>query len=143
MTRSGFLVALTCVLIGTCIGTAAAAPGDLDPSFNGTGELTLTPDGKSGEIDDVAIQSDGKVVLAGTANIDLAAGLYEITVTRLNPNGTIDQGFGTGGTTVVTSKGLTGPSDTASAVVIQGDGRILVAAPRSTERVSGTERSRA
>ena len=60
----------------------------------------------AGEIDDVAIQPDGKLVLAGTANINPAAGLYEITVTRVNPNGTIDQGFGTGGTTIVTSKGL-------------------------------------
>jgi hypothetical protein len=63
-------------------GTAAAAPGDLDSSFNGSGKLTFAPGGKQSEIDDVAIQPDGKLVLAGWIDQDGTGGNLDFLVVR-------------------------------------------------------------
>jgi uncharacterized delta-60 repeat protein len=107
-------------------GSAMAAPGDLDSSFDGDGKLTFAPGGKKAEIDDVAIQPDGKLVLAGWIDQDGTGGNVDFLVVRLNPNGSFDPGFGSGGVATVnfTGKGLT--SDTASAVAVQPDGKIVV-----------------
>ena len=102
---------------------AAGAPGDLDLSFNGSGKLTFAPGGKQSEIDDVAIQLDGKLVLAGWID---ATGSSDFLVVRLNPDGSFDQGFGTGGIATINfpAKGTT--TDTGSGVAIRPDGKIVV-----------------
>ena len=48
-----------------CAPSALAAPGDLDSSFGDGGRATLTPAGREAVYSDVAIQPDGKIVLAG------------------------------------------------------------------------------
>jgi uncharacterized delta-60 repeat protein len=107
-------------------GSATAAPGDLDPSFHGDGKLTFAPNGKHAEIDDVAIQPDGKLVLAGWIDQDGTGGELDFLVVRLNTDGSFDPGFGSGGIATVNfvGKGLT--SDTASGVAVQPDGKIVV-----------------
>lgn len=69
----------------------------------------------------IAIQADGKVVVAGTAstgfNIDFA-------LARYNVDGSLDTAFGAGGK-VITPIGA--GDDTARAVAIQADGKIVVA----------------
>jgi uncharacterized delta-60 repeat protein len=93
-------------------GPALAAPGDLDPSFDGDGKV-ITPDG---QINDVAVQEDGKIVVAGNDDETL-------TLARYNPNGSLDTSFGSGGK-VTTNFGHTG---IAKAVALQPDGKIVVA----------------
>ena len=61
--------------------------GTIDSSFN----LTPAPDGV---VRDIAIQSDGKIVIGG--EFTHAAGLPLGRVARLNPDGTIDSSFATG-----------------------------------------------
>jgi len=119
------IVLAACGLAGTA-GTAAAAPGDLDSSFDGTGKLTFAPGGKQSEIDDIAIQPDGKLVLVGWIDQDGTGGNLDFLVVRLNPDGSFDQGFGSGGVATVnfSGKGLT--ADTASGVAIRPDGKIVV-----------------
>jgi uncharacterized delta-60 repeat protein len=103
------------------VTAASAAPGDLDPSFNGTGKLTTLPGGLQIAVADTAIQTDGKIVLVGTANDDFA-------VARLNPDGSPDTGFGNGGAAVVNAVTSGANSqDLANAVAIQPDGKIVVA----------------
>src|SRR3954453_19778169 len=119
------LAAAAMVLAGASYsGTATAAPGDLDSSFAGGGKLTFAPGGKQSEIDDVAVQPDGKLLLAGW--IDQGSNL-DFLVVRLNPNGSFDQSFGSGGIATMSfpSKGTS--NDTASGVAIQPDGKIVVA----------------
>src|SRR5207249_320371 len=68
--------------------------GGLDPSFGGTGKLRLDLSGGDfGKA--VAIDSVGRVVLAGYNNI--GQGGRDFDIFRLNPDGSFDQSFGTGG----------------------------------------------
>jgi uncharacterized delta-60 repeat protein len=117
-------IVVVCALV-TYTATAAAAPGDLDPSFAGGGKLTFAPGGKLTEVDDVALQPDGKLVLAGWT--DPTGSNADFLVARLNPDGSFDQGFGTGGVATMNfpAKGTT--TDTASGVAVQPDGKIVVA----------------
>jgi uncharacterized delta-60 repeat protein len=95
--------------------------GSLDATFGtlGTGYESVSNLALPG----VAGQSDDRIVLAGTASD--AHGNQEIGVDRLNPDGTMDTSFGTGG--VVLTPLPTGGAFTR-AVAIQANGQILVAA---------------
>lgn len=107
------LIAL--LLVG--INQTLAASGDLDSSFGSGGKVT-TPVGSGRDLAQaMALQTDGKIVVAGYARNDFA-------LVRYNPNGTLDATFGTGGK-VITPIG-TGV-DEAYAIVIQPDGRIVAA----------------
>jgi len=68
----------------------------------------------------VAIQTDGKIVVAGSSTSDR---ITAIAVVRYNSNGTLDTAFGTGGIVVLHGEsGYLGNS-----VAIQADGKIVVA----------------
>jgi uncharacterized delta-60 repeat protein len=97
--------------------------GSPDTGF-GTGGVVLTDLGSgSGDvIRAVAIQADGKIVVAGYSD---ANGSYDFALARYKKNGILDTGFGTGGV-VLTDLG-TSSVDTALAVAIQSDGKILLA----------------
>jgi uncharacterized delta-60 repeat protein len=67
----------------------------------------------------VALQSDGKIVVAGrSSNINV-----DFAVARFNSNGTLDTGFAAGGTLTVDFFGFT---DIAESVAVQSDGNIVV-----------------
>ncbi len=108
-----------------CAPSALAAPGDLDSSFGDGGRVTLTPAGREAVYSDVAIQPDGKIVLAGYTNS--STGDTDIAVTRLNSNGTPDQGFGSGGTLAINTDFAGRRNDLGNAVTLQPDGKIVVA----------------
>jgi uncharacterized delta-60 repeat protein len=85
----------------------------------------------------VAVQPDGKVVVAGPTNVDSitqVGGDQQFGVARYNPDGTLDAGFGAGGIDgdgrVSTNFALlpsgAGTDDSAAAVALQSDGKIVV-----------------
>src|SRR5436305_1162892 len=75
----------------------AAAP--LDPTFGSGGMETLPVSPTTDEANAVAVQPDGKIVVAGSAEVTDAAGTHaEFAVVRLNADGSLDTGFGSGGT---------------------------------------------
>ncbi|HWY23259.1 MAG TPA: hypothetical protein VNX26_18675 [Candidatus Acidoferrum sp.] len=90
--------------------------GNLDTSFGNGGSVTLS---FATSPVAMALQADGKIVLAGRINNNTE---NVFAVARLNANGSVDTGFGTGGT-VTTDMGFPG---TTEAVVIQPDGKILL-----------------
>jgi uncharacterized delta-60 repeat protein len=90
--------------------------GSLDSSF-GTGGIATVPIGSVAQATGLAIQSDGKIVLGGAAVTDH----HRFVVARLNSNGTIDSGFGTGGYTKFNPDGV------AWGLVLQPDGKIALA----------------
>lgn len=97
--------------------------GTLDPSFNGTGIVTIPV----GTMDDfcrnVAVQDDGKIVLVGLSYD--GATTYDLAVVRLNENGSLDTSFnGTGKALTFVGTGNSAGND----VAVQGDGKIVVAA---------------
>src|SRR2546423_3942510 len=71
----------------------------------------------------MVLQADGKIVLAGSAaNVNFPVNA-DFAAARLNSDGSLDSGFGSGGM-VVTDMGDV--SDGASGVVMQGNNIILV-----------------
>src|SRR5262249_42495482 len=103
-------------------GRAMAAPGQLDPSF-GTSGLVLTNFGRSEAANGIAIQRDGKVVVAGVS--DAGTDGADFAVARYNPDGSLDTTFGPDHTGKVITP--FGDFDAAAGVAIQRNGKIVVA----------------
>ena len=99
--------------------------GSLDASFGLGGKVT-TPIGQSGVALDVAIQSDGRIVVAGASVVEYD---HDFAVLRYNPDGSLDASFGDNGvvTTPIASQENEGGSDLAYSLAIQSDGKIVVA----------------
>ncbi|MGV3658619.1 MAG: LamG-like jellyroll fold domain-containing protein, partial [Prosthecobacter sp.] len=98
--------------------TAAGVP---DVSFDGDGKLTTLVDSQDSRAHGMAVQSDGKLVVAGFAS---TGGGSDFAVARYHPNGTLDTGFdGDGKKTFAMGDG----DDYAMGVAIHHDGQIMVA----------------
>lgn len=95
--------------------------GDFDNSFSGDGLLDIDIV-NSDEINDIAIQSDGKIILVGSTD-NLGASDYGIA--RLNTNGSLDNTFNGTGIATYSFPGST--EDIPYSVHLQPDGKILVA----------------
>lgn len=81
----------------------------------------------------VAVQPDGKIVLAGSAD---SGARNDIAVARFLPDGSADRGFGHAGTVLTDVRGA-GGNDVARGLALQPDGRILVAG--GTDAGGGSE----
>lgn len=98
--------------------------GSLDNSFDGDGITIVSAPNEDNQAYAVAIQSDGKIVIGGY--FDTLPGLQRtniLAVVRLNQDGSLDNSFDLDG--IVTTD-VTGELDTAYAVLVQPDGKILV-----------------
>ena len=163
------LTLLGCLWLGAT--SAAAAPGDLDPSFSGDGKLVgysasyydlrepgfvdmvlqgdgrivavgdygvvrLNPDGsgdasfvidppytESLSFGAVALQADGKIVVAGH-EYNYATDDGDFFVARHNPDGSRDNTFSGDGIVTID---FGGHDDRAKALVVEPDGKIVVA----------------
>lgn len=105
------------------------AQGGLDPSFNGTGGLHLPLEHRCywNEGCAVAVQSDGKIVVAFSAT---GTGKYDMVVARFHVNGVIDTGFGLSGMRAID---FYGEPDIPYDIVIQPDGKIVVVGTALTD----------
>src|SRR6266481_137117 len=92
--------------------------GSLDPSF-GVGGLVIPPFDLGRDVYQEALQSDGKIVVAGSYSPNP---WWNFTVARYNPDGSPDTSFGQGGFSYVAD--FIGQ---AFGVAIQNDGKIVVA----------------
>src|SRR5215471_7757787 len=110
-----FLSAI-CVLLNTTASFAQA--GSLDSSFGKNGALR-TKIGYSAAGFSVAIQPDGKILVAGTASF--ATG--DFVLVRYTSAGNLNAGFGSNGIAATDF----GQEDQGLSVVIKPDGKILVA----------------
>ena len=98
-----------------------ARPGDLDSTFDFDGKTTAS----FGTLDfavDVAIQSDGKIVVAGNSAGGIEPSLTDFSLVRYNPDGSPDTSFGSGGKVFIPEPG----DQRATALAIQSDGKIIV-----------------
>jgi uncharacterized delta-60 repeat protein len=96
--------------------------GSPDPGFSGNGFADFPLGAGLDEADDVARQVDGKIVAAGfTAD---AADVSKGAVMRLNPDGSPDGSFGTGGLATIDAGGTT---NAVTDLLIQPDGKIVAA----------------
>jgi uncharacterized delta-60 repeat protein len=113
------------VVAGYSIGSFALARynsnGSLDTTFDGDGKVTTAVGGFNDYANSVAIQSDGKIVVAGSS---YNGSSHDFALVRYNSNGSLDTTFdGDGKVTTTVGSG----DDEAHSVAIQSDGKIVVA----------------
>ncbi|MGW4753352.1 calcium-binding protein [Streptomyces chartreusis] len=103
--------------------------GSVDTSFGGgDGEVVTDFENGNDVAQRVAVQPDGKIVVAGRhqETDDEFAGCCWFTVARYNSDGSVDTSFGGGDGWV--SPGLAGGAEEAVGVAVQPDGRIVAGA---------------
>ncbi|MEO5718236.1 MAG: delta-60 repeat domain-containing protein [Chthoniobacterales bacterium] len=103
---------------------ALAADGDLDPTFGHGGSTTTDFQHSTDIAYAVARQADGKLVVVGTTYMNNDFSTQDFALVRYNADGTVDGSFGTNGRVTTNFTGL---AASISSVVIQPDGKILVA----------------
>jgi uncharacterized delta-60 repeat protein len=111
-----------CAVLICVSSLAAAQAGHLDTTFGSAGIFTFsltTNNGSSNQASAVALQSDGKIVVAG--QLGSRSGLL-----RLTSNGSLDSSFGKGGVVVTKIGGVI--LQNFGGLAIQSDGKIVVAA---------------
>src|ERR1700733_2034887 len=96
-----------------------STPGD----HFGTGGKFTFAEGLGANVSSMAIQKDGKILLAGWGEPTDFGPIYWL-VLRLNPNGTLDKTFGKNGE--ATFK-FTGEEAQINAMAVQSDGKIVLA----------------
>ena len=108
----GFLMLLAPVVL-------ADGPGDLDPTFGDDGLVTTTI-GLYSRGYAVAIQTDGKILVAGDARSESG---FDFALARYTSAGQLDPTFGVGGIVTTTIEGVA----SVIAMTVQPDGKIVVA----------------
>ena len=121
----GKIVAAGSAYTGAATGSDFAlarynSDGSLDATFGAEGLVTTDVGGSQEVARSVAVQGDGQIVIAGWSDSQL-----DFILARYNSNGSLDTTFGAGGI-VITDIG-SGAPDSANALAIQADGKILVA----------------
>lgn len=107
------------------IKNALGQAGNLDYSFGINGK-TITDFANSADVSySIAIQPDGKIVLAGTTGNDSS----DFAIARFNENGNLDSTFNKNGK-VTTDLGS--PYDACRSVAIQKDGKIIATGSAGT-----------
>lgn len=95
--------------------------GSLDSTFGGDGVVTTDVGSFDDEGVSVALQSDGKIVVAGSTVVPD----YDFVVVRYNTDGSLDNSFDSDG--ILTSDLNSGSDDFVAKVLVQSDGKILLA----------------
>jgi uncharacterized delta-60 repeat protein len=110
------------------------ADGSLDAKF-GNGGIVRTSFGRrtEGEASAVALQADGRIVVAGGL-FSSAPSRYELLVARYTPSGRLDASFGHAGIVRVLSSDLAGGE--LNEVVIGSGGRIVLAGATVLSRMT-------
>jgi uncharacterized delta-60 repeat protein len=118
MTFRRMTIATAAVALGVLLpasSASAASPGELDPSF-GTGGKVQAPFGPESFASGVAVQSDGKILVAGSPEESQG-----FSIARLLSNGNPDPSWGEGG--VVTTP--LGKFAESLDVAVQPDGKVV------------------
>ena len=111
------------------------ADGSVDKSFGSAGSVVTNVNGHYDQAQAVAIQPNGAIVVAGfadsTGSYHQVAGTGQFAAVRYNPNGGLDQTFGTGGIVVTSlngnaTLGSRGVDAEADDVIVQPDGKIVL-----------------
>lgn len=98
------------------------ANGSPDTSFDGDGKLTTDTGSVEERANNVAIQTDGKIVVAGHSYIgDNISGHRELALIRYNPDGSFDASFDGDG-----RLNTPGAGEYAEDLLLLSDGKILV-----------------
>jgi uncharacterized delta-60 repeat protein len=95
--------------------------GTLDNSFGISGKI-ITNINNNEVANSIALQTDGKIIITGGVHYDSTS--FDLIVLRYNLNGILDSSFGTNGKAITF---IGNGDDLGNSVVIQNDGKIIVA----------------
>jgi uncharacterized delta-60 repeat protein len=98
------------------------ASGAVDAGFGSGGTVKTDISGRGDQANAVAVQPDGRIVVAGLATDNVIDG--DFALARYNPDGTLDTTFGGDG---IVPTDLGTHDDAALALALQPDGRIVAA----------------
>ena len=101
--------------------------GSLDSSFGKSGRLFTDFGSTSDHAGDLALQSDGKLVVSGYR--DLGGGNFDYILARYNSDGNLDSSFGNGG---LVTTALGSNNDWQTFLTLQPDGKIILASAYSS-----------
>jgi uncharacterized delta-60 repeat protein len=105
--------------------------GALDTTFSGDGKQSIAFGAGLDEARQVAIQPDGKIIVAGkTCNSSYTA--CHFALARLNANGSLDTSFNTSGKQVTSF----GASEVVMGLALQTDGKIVLSGFKETSTTS-------
>lgn len=110
-------------------GTNNPPAGSLDTSFGSGGVVVTDFDSNNDEGYAIAIQSDGKIIVAGCA---FGGATYDFALVRYNPDGSLDESFGSGGKVTTNFDSNLGV-DCAYAMKIDQYGKIVVVGKRDNQ----------
>ncbi len=117
---------------GDDFGLARYNPnGTLDSGFGTGGVVTTDIGGGSQQANDVLVQADGRIVVAGYTGG--STGASDFALARYNGDGTPDASFGTAGTVAMD---LSGQDDFGEGLAVQADGRLVVVGRRTSATFS-------
>ncbi|GEM_PF-891778 len=114
---------IPCLALAWTSVSPQPASGDLDLGFGGTGTILTDFRGNEGGTA-VALQRDGKILVAGYSDIASSDADIDFALVRYLSDGTLDTTFGNGGK-VATAIGPT--HEYAWGIALQSDGKILIA----------------
>lgn len=97
--------------------------GDMDVTFGTGGKVLTSVSERSDVAYAIAVQPDGKILVAGSSDQSAAGNGLDFMLVRYNTNGTLDTTFGNGGK-VVTD--ILHQGNVARAMVLQADGKIVL-----------------
>lgn len=107
------------ITLSVVLGLNAQNPANLDMTFGNNGFAINAIVSSDEKVAAMALQADGKILVAGDARID---NKFNLAVTRLNADGTPDATFGTSGSAYT----LIGTQSFGKSVAVQEDGKIVV-----------------
>ncbi len=96
-----------------------SSKGVFDATFGGNG-ISIFPFGGSAVANDVHLNADGSMVLAGDVYLN---GRYQVALAKVLSDGTLDQNFGTNGKVITP---ILDDDTFIEAVGVLGDGKILI-----------------
>ena len=100
------------------------ADGSVDTAFGTNGVANYDENFYSFSTD-MAIQKDGKIVVAGM-RLNTLGNFYDLILLRFNSNGVLDTGFGSGGVVIYEARQWYDWTRTINVIAIQDDGKIVV-----------------
>jgi len=126
------------------------AAGGLDTTFATDGVALPIPSDRSGNPIDVAVDGSDRIVAAGYQDVARTVSgkgskttttiVRVVAVVRLSPDGALDTGFGSGG--VALTEIPASANAHANSVVLQPDGKVLVAGRALVTKTSGSGRNK-
>ena len=119
------LAAALAIVLAASSGAAFPAPGDLDLTFAGDGVLFVDATGRHDRVNALVALPDGSLLAAGSFDHGLPTH-SDMTLLKLTPGGGPDTSFGVAADGLA-EVALGGDQDVANALLVQPDGRIVVA----------------